>query len=181
MGGFTRPRDLRAANWFPGGPYLQKQKVYESPHESAYEAHTVFLLETRHRVRHGIGRVDSKDHVVGVCRAVDFVKIVQKYNSKRCPAEARESLDNACWPWLPKSGKVLKPTRWWGSDENPEFIMREIYEDDNYSSRDLQKVLQEAEDDVEEEPKDPLSDHRKKRKIVPPEPHALGVCKLHPY
>ncbi|KAF8521168.1 hypothetical protein JB92DRAFT_2892129 [Gautieria morchelliformis] len=174
MGGFTRPRDLRAANWFPGGPYLQRQKTYESPHESAYEAHTVFLLETRHRVRHGIGRVDSKDHVVGVCRAADFVKIVHKYNSKRCPADARESLDNACWPWLPKSGKVLKPTRWWGPDENPELIMREIYEDDNYTSRDLQKVLQDAEDDVEEESEEPLSNHSKKPKIIRPEPARKG-------
>lgn len=167
MGGFTRPRDLRASSWFPGGPYIQRRKVYESPHESAYEPHTVFLLETRHRVRHGIGRVDSKDHVVGVCRAVDFVKIVQKYNGKQCPRNARESLDNACWPWLPKSGKVLKPTRWWGPDENLEDIMKEIYEDETYRSQDIHTVLQQVEDEVEEDPEDPLARQQKQPKIIP--------------
>ncbi|KAF8582425.1 hypothetical protein K439DRAFT_1635360 [Ramaria rubella] len=165
MGGFTRPRDLRATNWFPGGPYLLKGKQYESPHESAYEPHTVFLLESRYKVRHGIGRVDSKDHVVGVCRASDFVKLIEKYNSVRCPFEARESMDNACWPWLPKSGKVLKPTRWWGPDENLEDFMKELYEDPNYSSEDVQKVASEAEEEIEEE--EPTGNQKKWPAFIP--------------
>lgn len=166
MGGFTRPRDLRASNWFPGGPYIQKNKVYESPHEAAYEPHTVFLLESRYRVRHGIGRVDSKDHIVEICRAVDFVKLVRKYNSVRAPGEGRESMDNACWPWLPKSGKALRPTRWWGPDEQLEDIMREIYEDENYSSPHIKEILQDAQDEVDEP--DPLSENQKKTpKLIP--------------
>ena len=150
MGGFTRPRDLRAGNWFPGGPYIQRGKVYESPHGAAYQPHTVFLLETRYKVRHGIGRVDAKDHVVGVCRAGDFIKLVRKYNSRRCPADAKESMDNACWPWLPKGGKVLKPTRWWGPDEKLEDIMKEIYEVESYSSQDVERVLKDASNDADE-------------------------------
>ena len=47
MGGFTRPTDLRASNWFPGGRYETIGKVYEQPSDAAYEAHTVFLLESR--------------------------------------------------------------------------------------------------------------------------------------
>lgn len=164
MGGFTRPRDLRAANWFPGGPYIARGKVYESPPEAAYEPHTVFLFETRHRVRHGIGRVDAKDHVVGVCRAVDFVKLVRKYNSKNCPPGMMESMDNACWPWLPKSGKVLKPTRWWGKDECLEDIMKEIYEDDNYVQTNLDQLLRDAEEEVEEDVEERITDAPKKKK-----------------
>ncbi|GJJ15627.1 hypothetical protein Clacol_009905 [Clathrus columnatus] len=142
MGGFTRPRDLRASNWFPGGPYVLKGKKYESPSKEAYASHTVFLLETRYKVRHGIGRVDSNDHIVGVCRTVDWPKLIKFYNGPRCPGEHQESLDNACWPWLPRSGKVIRPVVWWGKGEKLEDIMKEIYEDPDYVSP-YSRLLQE--------------------------------------
>lgn len=150
MGGFTRPRDLRASNWFPGGPYVLKGKGYESPSEEAYKPHTVFLLETRHKVRHNTGIVDAKDHVVGICRTVDWPRLIEFYNSPRCPLKHKESLDNACWPWLPRSGKVIRPVVWWGHDEKLEDIMKEIYEDPDYVSPYHQLLKKEARKEVEE-------------------------------
>lgn len=124
MGGFTRPRDLRSSNWFPGGRYSDMGKVYESPPDTAYEPHTVFLLESRYPVRHGIGRVDTYDHVVGVCREGDFEAILKRYNSERAPGEQMEAMDNARWPWGPQY--VIKKTKWWAADENPRQIMEEL-------------------------------------------------------
>lgn len=151
MGGFTRPRDLRSSNWFPGGPYVLKGKKYALPSEEAYKPHTVFLLETRHKVRHGIGRVDAKDHIVGICRTVDWRKLMKFYNSPRCPTEHLESLDNACWPWLPRPGKVIRPVIWWGKDEKLEDIMKEIYEDPNYVSPYSRLLQEEAYEEESEE------------------------------
>jgi hypothetical protein len=125
MGGFTRPRDLRSSNWFPGGRYATLGKVYESPPESAYEPHTVYLLESRYRVKHGLGRVDCYDHVVGVCREGDFEAVLRRYNSTRAPRTEVEAMDNARWPWGPQSR--LKRTKWWGPDENPRDIIKEIF------------------------------------------------------
>lgn len=166
MGGFTRPRDLRASNWFPGGPYVLKGKRYESPSEEAYKPHTVFLLETRHKVRHSTGIVDSKDHVIGVCRAVDWPRLIKFYNSPNCPAKHKESLDNACWSWLPRSGKVIRPVVWWGQDEKLEDIMKEIHEDPNYVSPYFQLLRKEARQEVEEV--DPPPRQTKKPKIDSP-------------
>lgn len=125
MGGFTRPKDLRSANWWPGGPYESKGKVYESPPEAAYEPHTVFLLESRYPVKHGIGRVDSHDHVVGVCREGDFEAVLKRYNSVRAPREELEAMDNARWPWGPQY--QLKRTKWWAAGENPQEIIKELF------------------------------------------------------
>ncbi|OCH87743.1 hypothetical protein OBBRIDRAFT_889572 [Obba rivulosa] len=113
MGGFTRPRDLRASNWFPGGAYVTRNKRYESPPDAAFEKHTVFLLESRYPVKHEVGRVDSYEHIVGMCRESDFPAIMQMYNSKYCPSDTRESMDNARWPWLkPKKVKSEMRHEW---------------------------------------------------------------------
>lgn len=117
MGGFTRPTDLRTSSWNSGGRYTELNKVYHPPAASAYEPHTVFLLESRHPVQHGIGRCDSRDHIVGVCRESDFPAVLDKLNSSRCPQDYMESMDNARWPWLPP--KRQKTTKWWEAGENP--------------------------------------------------------------
>lgn len=124
MGGFTRPRDLRSSNWFPGGAYVAKGKVYESPPPAAYTPHTVYLLESRYPVNHGVGRVDCYEHIVGVCREGDFEGVLKKYNSPRAPAENRDSMDNARWPWLPQ--KRTPRIKWWGPGENPKELMQEL-------------------------------------------------------
>ncbi|PSR75148.1 hypothetical protein PHLCEN_2v9291 [Hermanssonia centrifuga] len=123
MAGFTRPQDLRASNWFPGGAYLEAGKVYLSPSEAAYEPHTVFLLESRYPVVHGIGRADTIEHVVGVCREGDLPAILDKYNSRASPA--LEEMDNARWPWT--KPKVKKRTVWWGKGEDPKEIIRKLW------------------------------------------------------
>ncbi|ETW76418.1 hypothetical protein HETIRDRAFT_480544 [Heterobasidion irregulare TC 32-1] len=123
MGGFTRPRDLRASNWFPGGRY-GKERVYELPPESAYEPHTVFVLESRYLVKHGIGRTDSLEHIVGICREGDFPEIAAMFNSSRATSEALTSMDNARWPWTRQF--KIKETRWWAPGEDRAEIVRKM-------------------------------------------------------
>ena len=123
MGGFTRPRDLRASNWFPGGRY-GKERVYELPPESAYEPHTVFVLESRYLVKHGIGRTDSLEHIVGICREGDFPEIAAMFNSSRATPEALTSMDNARWPWTRQF--KIKETRWWAPGEDRAEIVRKM-------------------------------------------------------
>ncbi|KAK7460587.1 hypothetical protein VKT23_009308 [Stygiomarasmius scandens] len=118
MGGFTRPKDLRISNWWPGGAYSTSSKFYEEPSPYAYEPHTVFLLESRYPVRYGIGRVDSIEHIVGICRATDFEAVVKMYNSLEAPAEGLIAMDNARWPWT-KSPEP-KSVKWWDSKEELE-------------------------------------------------------------
>jgi hypothetical protein len=130
MGGFTRPQDLRITNWFPGGPYLAKNKVYESPPEAAYEPHTVFLLEARYVTKHGHGRADSIEHIVGVCREGDLPAIIEHYNSPSCPQNAKEIMDNARWPWMKQ--KEVKRTVWWEKGEDKAMVMRQRERDIYY-------------------------------------------------
>ena len=122
MGGFTRPQDLRVTNWFPGGPYTLKKKVYESPPQAAYEPHTVFLLEARYPTRHGPGRCNSIEHVVGVCREGDFPALLEQYNSARAPKDEMETMDNAIWPWTKKSSKPRAV--WWEKGERLEDVLQ---------------------------------------------------------
>ena len=123
MGGFTRPRDLRALYWSKGGPYYGK-KSYEAPPASAYVPHTVYLLEARYLTKHGVGRADSIEHVVGVCRECDFPEILARYNSAQSPE--RETMDNARWPWV-SPGRV-KRVKWWNPGEDPNEIRRVMAE-----------------------------------------------------
>ncbi|KAJ3818738.1 hypothetical protein F5880DRAFT_1705447 [Lentinula raphanica] len=120
-GGFTRPKDLRASNWFPGGPYVADGKAYEDPSPFAYEPHTVFLLESRYDIKYEVGRVDSPAHIVAVCRAGDFEAVLKMFNSRHSPSDCKQFMDNARWPWLnSKEAKFLKSSD--GDVERPETI-----------------------------------------------------------
>ena len=124
MGGFTRPKDLRALYWSKGGRFERLGKVFEAPPDAAYEPHTVFLLEGRYETRHGLGRAETYDHVVGFCRECDFPEVLKKYNSPRAPTTELESMDNARWPWAKQ--RNIPTIRWWDKNEDPEAIRREI-------------------------------------------------------
>lgn len=141
MGGFTRPRDLRALYWSKDGPYYGK-KIYEAPPAAAYVPHTVFLLEARHFTKHGIGRADSIEHVVGICRECDFPDVLARYNSAQSPE--REIMDNARWPWVAQ-GRV-KRVKWWNPDEDPKEIARAISEGSYFESENKEAFSGEAED-----------------------------------
>ncbi|KAJ7074502.1 hypothetical protein C8F01DRAFT_26591 [Mycena amicta] len=99
MGGFTRPTNLMAAHWFPGGSYIVNRRSYELPASSAYESHTVFLLESRYNIRFPQGRVEAPEYIYGVCREPDFPAVLRNYNSKKAPLNILELMDNARWPW----------------------------------------------------------------------------------
>ncbi|KZT01303.1 uncharacterized protein LAESUDRAFT_763896 [Laetiporus sulphureus 93-53] len=128
MGGFTRPRDLRISNWFPGGAYLAKRKKYEPPPPEAYTSHTVFLLETRYPVRHELGRKDAIEHFVGVCRTGDFPAVLRKMNSLNSPSEARLAMDNAIWPWV--HPKAIKRQVWLEKGETLQETLARLEKED---------------------------------------------------
>ncbi|KAH7886599.1 hypothetical protein F5I97DRAFT_1807819 [Phlebopus sp. FC_14] len=125
MGGFTRPRHLRTLAWCKGGQYQRKGKYYEMPPPDAYEPHTVYLLEGRYYSAHTVGRSDSLEHVVGVCRESDVLDTIKRHNSSLTTAKAFRAMDFAHWPWLPPRAKRIK---WWQDDENPDEIVKEIHE-----------------------------------------------------
>lgn len=178
MGGFTRPRDLRSSNWFPGGRYLAKGKVYESPSEAAYEPHTVYLLESRYHVKHGVGRVDTFDHVVGVCREGDFEAVLKRYNSERAPRTELEYMDNARWPWGPQF--QLKRTKWWAAGENPRDIIKELFSDEQIDAAYLDETgkfeeFEEEIDDDTEDPRQPKAKPKQKASYIAPTASPLTV------
>ncbi|KAG2155346.1 uncharacterized protein EDB93DRAFT_1130268 [Suillus bovinus] len=133
MGGFTRPRDLRALYWSKDGPYDAQKRSYEAPSPAAYTPHTVYLLEARHLTKHGIGRADSLEHIVGVCRECDFPDVLAKYNSAHSPAI--ETMDNARWPWVAQAR--TKRVKWWNPGEDPKEIARGVTEDSQYKAEDV--------------------------------------------
>lgn len=125
MGGFTRPRDLRATNWFPGGAYTLKKKKYEMPSPSAYKPYTVFLLESRYMVKKGVGRVNCHEYMTGSIRAENFERYMQVVNSGYAPTELLEEMDNACWPNIDtKHPTSLRKTKWWSSGQDPKAIRK---------------------------------------------------------
>lgn len=132
MGGFTRPRDLRALYWSKDGPYDEQKRSYEMPSPAAYVPHTVYLLEARHLTRHGVGRADSIEHIVGVCRECDFPDVLARYNSAHSPG--LETMDNARWPWVARARP--KRVKWWNPGEDPKDIERGITEDSQYDVED---------------------------------------------
>ncbi|KAG1782242.1 hypothetical protein EV702DRAFT_1071002 [Suillus placidus] len=132
MGGFTRPRDLRALYWSKDGPYEQKRS-YETPSPAAYVPHTVYLLEARHLTKHGVGRADSIEHVVGVCRECDFPDVLARYNSSLSPE--LKIMDNARWPWVARARP--KRVKWWNPGEDPNEIAKGITEDSQYEAEDV--------------------------------------------
>jgi hypothetical protein len=125
MGGFTRPRDLRATNWFPGGAYILKKKNYEMPNPSAYKPYTVFLLESRYMVRKGLGRVNCHEYMTGSIRAENFERYMQVVNSGYAPTNLLEEMDNACWPNIDsKDPMALRKTKWWPGGQDPRAIRK---------------------------------------------------------
>ncbi|KAJ6602480.1 hypothetical protein DFH09DRAFT_1019623 [Mycena vulgaris] len=128
MSGFTRPSDLRSTNWFPGGSYLARQKVYESPAPEAYEPHTVFVLESRYNIRYGVGRVDAPDYIYGMCREQDLPTILKGYNSAAAGRDLLEAMDNARWPWGPQLPQH-RMARWWVDREDLKETLKELGSD----------------------------------------------------
>ncbi|KDQ57931.1 hypothetical protein JAAARDRAFT_78424 [Jaapia argillacea MUCL 33604] len=145
MGGFTRPRDIRTSNWWTGGRYKNMGKVYESPPPAAYTPHTVFLLESRYTINHGIGRADTPEWIVGVCREGDLIPVLQFYNSADAPGRLLDLMDNARWPkeviGFKGGPKKLKRVKWWADDEDPRAIIREIWEDENADTSSVDGML----------------------------------------
>ncbi|CCM02340.1 uncharacterized protein FIBRA_04433 [Fibroporia radiculosa] len=127
MGGFTRPRDIRISNWMPGGQYVLREKLYEPPPASAYEPHTVFLVESRYPVRHGIGRADTLEHFVGVCREGDLPAVLARLNSDKAPKDTLQSMDNARWPWMPQ--KKIRQVKWEEGESREDLLARLLAED----------------------------------------------------
>ncbi|KAG2148815.1 hypothetical protein DEU56DRAFT_909130 [Suillus clintonianus] len=132
MGGFTRPRDLRALYWSKNGPYDEQKRSYETPSAAAYVPHTVYLLEARYLTKHGVGRADSIEHVVGVCRECDFPDILARYNSAGSPGI--ETMDNARWPWVARAR--AKRVKWWNPGEDPKELARGFTEDSQHEAED---------------------------------------------
>ena len=125
MGGFTRPRDLRATNWFPGGAYILKKKIFEKPSPSAYKPFTVFLLESRYMVKKGLGRVSCHEYMTGSIRAENFEQYLRIVNSGYAPTNLLEEMDNAYWPNIDnKDPTSLRKTKWWSSGQDPKAIRK---------------------------------------------------------
>ncbi|EIW52878.1 uncharacterized protein TRAVEDRAFT_155650 [Trametes versicolor FP-101664 SS1] len=161
MGGFTRPRSFRSANWHEGGPYAENGKVYESPDPLAYKPRTIYLLEGRHPSMLGHGRVDFHEKSLGMCAEAALPAIIQQANSPNAAAEFLEPMDTARWPW--DGPRRRKPVRWWEDGENPQDLRR--------------KALNEAAGSVQVEPS-----HRSPGKVVPAEllaSRSPGVQAIH--
>ncbi|KZO97264.1 hypothetical protein CALVIDRAFT_536300 [Calocera viscosa TUFC12733] len=149
MGGFTKPRDLRATNWWPGGAYLVKNKLYERPAAEAYVPYTVYLLETRYKVRYGQGRPAVPEHVVGMCPADVFPALLKKMNST--PHLFRQAMDNAIWPfdWQFERKKTNK---WWANiDELVRFGVIDQLTAEEMERRRAEKLALKEEDEDEED------------------------------
>ncbi|KAG9099095.1 hypothetical protein FRC06_005655 [Ceratobasidium sp. 370] len=126
QGGFTKPRMLRASNWFPGGEYIRKQKVYERPASDAYSPHTVYILESRYPIRtKEPGRPDVPEHLVSMCREEHFTSVVKWKNSPKTQGSAKVSMDAAWWPFLPRRIRKEEQEVWWKDDEDPKQIRLE--------------------------------------------------------
>ncbi|KAK2465766.1 hypothetical protein APHAL10511_002310 [Amanita phalloides] len=107
MGGFTRPAKIRSFNWLLKGRYGPGEAGYYAPPE-AYEPHTIVVLESRYQVQRGVGRPNSYEYIVKICKAGDVEKFVARLNSPKPSDNILEMMDNALWPWLPQFKKKLK-------------------------------------------------------------------------
>ncbi|KAH7333988.1 hypothetical protein B0J17DRAFT_674958 [Rhizoctonia solani] len=126
QGGFTQPRILRGSNWFPGGTYIAKNKVYEKPLDSAYEPHTVYILESRYPIQtKEPGRPDVPEHIVGVIREPVWLPFLKQKNSPRVSGNVRLSMDAAWWPFLRRRIRKTEPEQWWEKGEDPKQLRLE--------------------------------------------------------
>ncbi|CDO68558.1 hypothetical protein BN946_scf184998.g55 [Trametes cinnabarina] len=119
-GGFTRPTIIRATNWFKGGPYVVKRKVYESPEPAAYTPYTVFYLEGRYPVSFGLGRTSSYPAAIAKCKEGYFPSLVRAANSLHAKGHYVEAMDTARWPW--EGPRKRKRVKWWERGENPRTL-----------------------------------------------------------
>ncbi|KAG9119818.1 hypothetical protein FRC07_004964 [Ceratobasidium sp. 392] len=125
-GGFTKPRMLRASNWFPGGEYIRKGKIYEQPVDDAYTPHTVYILESRYPIRtKEPSRPDVPEHFVSICREEHFTSIVKGKNSPKMQGDMKVSMDAAWWPFLGRRVKKEEQEPWWKEGEDPKQIRLE--------------------------------------------------------
>ncbi|KAJ7186756.1 hypothetical protein C8R46DRAFT_279267 [Mycena filopes] len=125
MAGFTRPKDLRNSNWFPGGAYILREKSYLAPSTDAYQPHTAFILESRYNILYGVGRVETPEYIYGVCREQDLPAVLRDYNSHRAGGAALEAMDSARWPEGPQLNPHKKQ-RWWIDKADLEETLNEI-------------------------------------------------------
>ncbi|CEL53040.1 hypothetical protein RSOLAG1IB_06108 [Rhizoctonia solani AG-1 IB] len=126
QGGFTQPRMLRASNWFPGGTYIAKNKVYEKPLDSAYEPHTVYILESRYPVKtKEQGRPDVPEHIVDVIHEPFWLRYLKYKNSPKVGGHVRLTMDAAWWPFIARRIRKAEPEQWWEKDEDPQQLRLE--------------------------------------------------------
>ncbi|KAI0739511.1 hypothetical protein C8Q80DRAFT_1221963 [Daedaleopsis nitida] len=119
-GGFTRPTEIRVANWYTGGAYLEKGASYEPPSPDAYRPHTLYIFEGRYPVSYGHGRTDTFPRSIGVCLEGSLPTLVQLANDPSTSPDFLEPMDNARWPWeTPRRQKLV---RWWNIGEDPDQL-----------------------------------------------------------
>ncbi|KAJ7640169.1 hypothetical protein B0H17DRAFT_994872 [Mycena rosella] len=162
MSGFTRPKDLRTSNWFPGGSYIERGKVYESPAQEAYEPHTVFLFESRYNIRFGVGRVEAPEYIYGMCREQDLPAVLKIYNSEAAGREVLELMDNARWPWGPQA-QPHRRVKWWTDSNDLNDTLKELGSEIKPSPFGEEHMVEE-EDEDEPKTRTPMKTVQKKDK-----------------
>jgi hypothetical protein len=96
------------------------------PLDSAYEPHTVFILESRYPVKtKEAGRPDVPEHIVNVIREGQFLPYVKHTNSTKATGGARLSMDAGWWPFLQRRVKKQEPEVWWKQGEDPHKLRLE--------------------------------------------------------
>jgi hypothetical protein len=111
----------------PGGAYIRKAKLYESPDPTAYTPHTVFLVQSRYSVNQTLGRANTPEYIVGFVAENRFKKYLRQINSGWAGDDMLEIMDNACWPGISENA-TLKRVKWWNPDENPDAIRGAVLE-----------------------------------------------------
>lgn len=171
MGGFTRPRDLRATNWFPGGAYIQKKKNYEMPSPLAYKPYTIFLLESRYMVKKGIGRVSCHEYMTGSIRAENFDRYMQVVNSGYAPTNLLEEMDNAYWPnTTNKDPTALRRTKWWSSGQDPRAIRKAALTGEELESQGVSEPVEGGGKRVEIQGDDPENELEEGQELTEDDP-----------
>ena len=170
MGGFTQPKQLRSANWYHGGPYVERRKVYVPPDADAYHPRTVYLLEGRHPTVHGPGRVDAFERKLGTCVEGDFPR-VGEYANTTSASEYIEAMDNARWPW--DSPRPHRRVRWWEPSEDPKQIRQRALEDNVEASAETTPA-----EVVAAELRATRLERKARSRSVPPELLAAGPSRL---
>ncbi|KAG8760137.1 hypothetical protein FRC11_000876 [Ceratobasidium sp. 423] len=100
--------------------------VYEKPLDSAYEPHTVYILESRYPIKtKEPGRPDVPEHVTDVIHENIWLPYLQRKNSAKTFGNSRLSMDAAWWPFLARRMRKMEPEPWWNEGEDPEQLRLE--------------------------------------------------------